>query len=227
MDAETINSLQKRMNADLYNCYGLTETSSLTTVMPACDTLRKSSSVGIPVSEVKLRVVDDDDKDVPLGTIGELWIKGPNVIQRYWNKPDETAKNLTDGWLHTGDFARIDDEGFVFIADRKKDMINRGGENIYSIEVEAAILSHPKVLEAAVVPRSHTIFGEVVHAFIVPVPEQEINEKEIIEHCRKLIADYKVPASISFLAEMPRNPGGKVIKNLLRGLVPPGDPPRL
>jgi acyl-CoA synthetase (AMP-forming)/AMP-acid ligase II len=148
------------------------------------------------------------------------------VVQSYWNKPEATSKDLAGGWLRTGDYARIDEEGFVFIVDRKKDMINRGGENVYSIEVEAAILAHPKVLEAAVVPRSHSIFGEVVHAFVVPVPGEEPAEDEIILHCKKEIADFKVPASVTFVKELPRNPGGKVLKKRLRELVPPGDPPR-
>lgn len=229
MDPETIRSVESRFNVDLYNCYGLTETSSLTTVMPACDTSRKPSSVGIAVSEVQLRVVDPSGDDVPLNTVGELLVKGPNVVGRYWNKPEATANAMVDGWLYTGDFASFDDEGYVYIADRKKDMIIRGGENIYSIEVEAALLAHPRVLEAAVVPRPHTIFGEVVHAFVVPAPGysvEDITEEEIIVHCQKHIADYKVPASVSFIEQLPRNPAGKIMKNTLRENVPPGDPPR-
>jgi len=226
MDPQTIRTLESHLSVDLYNCYGLTETSSLTTVMPACDTTRKSKAVGLPVSDVQLRVVDHEEKDVPLNSVGELLVKGPNVISSYWNKAEATAKSLSGGWLRTGDFASLDEEGYVYIADRKKDMINRGGENIYSIEVETAILSFPKVLEVAVVPRQHSIFGEVVHAFVVPVPGQEISESEIIEHCKSVIADYKVPASVSFFSEMPRNPGGKVLKRKLKEMVPPGDPPR-
>lgn len=226
MDPQTITALQQRLGVELFNAYGLTETSSLTTCMPACDTVRKGSSVGLAVSGVQLRVVDETGRDLPPNAVGELWVKGPNVVQTYWNKPEATAQNLADGWLRTGDYARIDDEGFVYIVDRKKDMINRGGENIYSIEVEGAILAHPKVLECAVVARPHSIFGEVVHAFVVPAPGQEPTEDEIIEHCRKYIAGYKVPASVSFLEELPRNPGGKVLKTQLRELVPSGDPPR-
>lgn len=226
MDPATIKALKERLGVDLFNAYGLTETSSLTTAMPPCDTVRKGASVGLAVSGVRLRVVDDDGNDLPPDTVGELWVKGPNVVISYWNKPDATARDLAGGWLHTGDYARIDDEGFVYIEDRKKDMINRGGENVYSIEVEAALLSHAKVLEAAVVPRPHSIFGEVVHAFIVPAPGESPTEDELIEHCQNTIADYKVPASVSFLEELPRNPGGKVIKNELRTMVPPGDPPR-
>ena len=226
MDPETIKALQQRLGVDLYNAYGLTETSSLTTVLPACDALRKPGSVGLPVSGVSLKVVDSAGTDQPADGVGELLIKGPNVVSSYWNKPEATQENIVDGWLHTGDYARIDDEGFVFIADRKKDMINRGGENVYSIEVETALLSHAAVLEAAVVPRPHSILGEVVHAFIVLAPGMEATEDEVIDHCRGIIADFKAPASVGFVEELPRNPGGKVIKKTLRGMVPPGDPPR-
>lgn len=211
---------------DVFQGYGLTECSSLATVMPACDAMRKGISVGLPVSGLQLRVIDDEGRDLPPDTPGELMMKGMNVVTSYWNKLDATVKDLADGWLRTGDCARIDEEGFVYIVDRIKDMICRGGENIYCLEVEAALVENPKILNAAVVPRSHSILGEVVHAFIVPVSGIELTEREVIEHCAKLIADYKVPASVSFLKEMPRNPGGKVLKRHLRELVPPGDPPR-
>jgi long-chain acyl-CoA synthetase len=226
MDPETIKGLQTRLNVDLFNAYGLTETSSIATCMPACDTWRKGASIGLPASGVEAKIVNEKGVELLPGEVGELWLKGPNVVKGYWNNPKATAENITDGWLHTGDIARMDDEGFVYIADRKKDMIIRGGENVYSIEVEAALVSHASVLEAAVVPRPHTIFGEVVHAFVVPSPGTRPTEDEIIEHCATVIADYKVPASVTFVEELPRNPGGKVIKNRLREMVPPGDPPR-
>ncbi|MBU0516718.1 MAG: long-chain fatty acid--CoA ligase [Proteobacteria bacterium] len=226
MDPETIVTLQRRLGVNLYNAYGLTETSSLTTVLPACDAVRKAGSVGLPVSGVRLRVVDDAGRDLPPDLPGELLIKGPNVVKSYWNKSEATAQNIRDDWLFTGDVARIDAEGFVYIADRKKDMIVRGGENVYSIEVESALVAHPAVLEAAVVPRPHSIFGEAVHAFVVLAPGRTADEDDVIAHCRGLIADYKAPASVSFVDELPRNPGGKVLKNTLRDMVPPGDPPR-
>ena len=226
MNSETIKALKSRLGVDLMNAYGLTETSSITTVMPGCDTERKGDSVGLAATGIQLRVVDRTDQDLGAGEVGELWIKGPNVVKSYWNKPEATRSSLGEGWLRTGDYARIDDEGFVYIVDRMKDMINRGGENIYSIEVESALLSNPKVLEAAVVPRPHTIFGEVVHAFVVPATEDEPTEQEIIQGCEGLIADYKIPASVTVLKALPRNPGGKVLKVKLRDLVPAGDPPR-
>ena len=226
MDPETIMDLQKRLGVDLYNAYGLTETSSLTTILPACDAVRKAGSVGLPVTGINLRVIDEKGVDLHSDKVGELLIKGPNVVSRYWNKPEETARDIVKGWLHTGDFARIDKEGFVSIVDRKKDMINRGGENIYSIEVESALVANTKVLEASVLPRPHSVFGEVVHAFVVLVPDATATEEEIIEHCKGLIADFKTPASVSFVDELPRNPGGKVLKTKLREEIPPGDPPR-
>jgi acyl-CoA synthetase (AMP-forming)/AMP-acid ligase II len=219
MDKETIIQLKKRLGVDLYNAYGLTECSSLCTVLPACDAVRKAPSVGLPVTGVQVKAVDSEGREVPAGDPGQLLMKGPNIVKGYYNKPEATQKGIVEGWLHTGDVARIDDEGYVFIVDRMKDMIVRGGENIYSIEVESVLSSHPKVLESAVVPEPHPIFGEVVRACVVLRPETEATQEEIIEYCRKNLADFKVPARVVFLNELPRNPGGKVIKGRLRDLV--------
>jgi long-chain acyl-CoA synthetase len=216
MDRETIVALKERLGLDLFNAYGLTESSSLTTVLPACDAVRKAPSVGLPVSGVRVKTIGADGAETPPGEAGELLIKGPNIVQGYFNKPEATQKSIVDGWLHTGDVARIDDEGYVFIVDRLKDMIVRGGENIYSIEVESVLNSHPQVLESAVVPEPHPIFGEVVRAFVVLRPETRATPEEIIEFCKRNMADYKVPAGVVFLEELPRNPGGKVVKNRLR-----------
>ncbi len=226
MDPATIMELQTRLGIKLYNIYGLTETSSLTTVLPACDSVRKAGSIGLGVSAIRLRIADERGTDLPADTVGELYIKGPNVVGGYWNKPEISARNIENGWLKSGDVARIDPEGFVWVVDRKKDMIIRGGENVYSIEVESALVTHPKVLEAAVAPRPHSIFGEVVHAFIVLKPDMTSTEDEIIDHCKGIIADYKVPASVTFVDALPRNPGGKVLKTRLREMTPPGDAPR-
>jgi acyl-CoA synthetase (AMP-forming)/AMP-acid ligase II len=218
MDRETIVALRERLGMDLYNAYGLTESSSLTTVLPACDAIRKAPSVGLPVSGVRIKAIDVLGNEVQPGVPGELLIKGPNIVKGYFNQPEVTQKALKEGWLHTGDVARIDDEGYVFIVDRMKDMIVRGGENIYSIEVESVLNSHPKVLESAVVPEPHPIFGEVVRACLVLRPETEATAEEILEYCREHLADFKVPARIIFLSELPRNPGGKVIKTQLKEL---------
>jgi acyl-CoA synthetase (AMP-forming)/AMP-acid ligase II len=218
MDKETILALKNRLGLELFNAYGLTESSSLTTVLPACDAIRKAPSVGLPVPGVRIKAVDVFGNEVQPGNPGELLIKGPNIVPGYFNQPEATQKALKGGWLHTGDVARIDDEGYVFIVDRMKDMIVRGGENIYSIEVESVLNSHPKVLESAVVPEVHPIFGEVVRACIVLRPETEATAEEIREYCRQHLADFKVPARIVFLSELPRNPGGKVIKTRLKEL---------
>ena len=218
MDRETILELKNKFGMDLYNAYGLTESSSLTTVLPACDAVRKAPSVGLPVPGIQLKSIDGENKEVPPGEPGQLLIKGPNIVRSYYNKPEATQKSIIDGWLHSGDIARIDDEGYVFIVDRMKDMIVRGGENIYSIEVESVLNSHPKVLESAVVPEPHHIFGEVVRACVVLRPETEATVEEILEYCRQHLADFKVPARVVFLSELPRNPGGKVIKGRLREL---------
>jgi long-chain acyl-CoA synthetase len=218
MDKETILALKNRLGLELFNAYGLTESSSLTTVLPACDAIRKAPSVGLPVPGVQVKAVDFLGSEVQPGEPGELLIKGPNIVSGYFNQPGATQKALKEGWLHTGDVARIDDEGYVFIVDRMKDMIVRGGENIYSIEVESVLNSHPKVLESAVVPEPHHIFGEVVRACLVLRPETEATAEEIQEYCRQHLADFKVPARILFLQELPRNPGGKVIKARLREL---------
>jgi acyl-CoA synthetase (AMP-forming)/AMP-acid ligase II len=216
MDKETILALKNRFGLELFNAYGLTESSSLTTVLPACDAIRKAPSVGLPVPGVQVKAVDFLGREVQPAEPGELLIKGPNIVQGYFNQPEATQKALKEGWLHTGDVARIDDEGYVFIVDRMKDMIVRGGENIYSIEVEAVLNSHPKVLESAVVPEAHHIFGEVVRACLVLRPGTEASAEEILEYCRQHLADFKVPARVLFLSELPRNPGGKVVKKELR-----------
>jgi long-chain acyl-CoA synthetase len=218
MDRETIVALKERLGFDLYNAYGLTESSSLTTVLPACDAVRKAPAVGLPVTGVQVKTIDATGKERPPGEAGELLIKGTNIVAGYFNQPEATRQAIVDGWLHTGDVARIDDEGYVFIVDRMKDMIVRGGENIYSIEVEAVLNAHPKVLEAAVVPEPHHIFGEVVRACVVLRPGASANAEEILDYCRQNLADFKIPARILFLTELPRNPGGKVVKNQLREL---------
>jgi acyl-CoA synthetase (AMP-forming)/AMP-acid ligase II len=148
---------------------------------------------------------------------GELWIKGPNVVKGYWNKPEATAASFTDGWLHTGDVARIDDEGFVFIVDRAKDMIIRGGENVYCSEVESAIFEHPAILDAAVVGIPDLVLGEEVGAVVQLKPGATATAEELQRHVRDRLAAFKVPVRIWFRDEdLPRNPAGKVLKRDLR-----------
>jgi long-chain acyl-CoA synthetase len=207
------------------NGYGLTETSSVTTMNNGADYVRKPDSVGPPVPVCDVAVVPEHyaghspGPELPKGpdVIGELWIKGPNVVRGYWDKPDETAASFTDGWLHSGDVARIDDEGFVYIVDRAKDMVIRGGENIYSVEVEATLFEHPAVADVAVIGVPHRVLGEEVGAVVVLRPGTSVAADELSLFVRERMAGFNAPAHIWFHSEpLPRNPQGKVLKRELR-----------
>ena len=207
------------------NGYGLTETSAAVCLNGGPDYVAKPDSCGPAVPVCELAIVPEDfDGDEPTSelprgpdVVGELWIKGPNVVRGYWNKPEATAKAFTKGWLRTGDIARIDDEGFVYIVDRAKDMIIRGGENVYSVIVEAAIFEHPDVADCAVVGVPHPTLGEEVVAVIVLRAGRVIEAEEITRHVALHLARFEVPTKIFFRsAPLPRNPQGKVLKRELR-----------
>jgi long-chain acyl-CoA synthetase len=199
------------------NGYGLTETSSLSTMNTGDDYVKKPDSVGPPVPVVTVKVVDPDGSDLPVGSVGELWIKGPNIVKGYWGKPDATAETFSDGWLHTGDVARIDDEGFVYIVDRAKDMLIRGGENIYSVEIEDVLYEHRAVSEAAIIGVSHPTLGEEPAAVIQLRPGFSVTESELQEFVRSKLAGFKVPVKVWFYdGPLPRNPAGKILKRELR-----------
>ncbi len=169
------------------NGYGLTETSSVTTMNSGADYVHKPDSVGVPVAVCDVKVVDDDGTALPTGSVGELWIKGPNVVKGYFNKPEATDASFTDGWLHSGDVARLDDEGFVFIVDRAKDMVIRGGENVYCVEVEAALFEHPAVSDAAVIGIPHQVLGEEVGA-VVHARARQVGDRGGAEGARRRAA---------------------------------------
>ncbi len=199
------------------NGYGLTETSSVTSMNSGDDYVRKPASCGPPVPVCEVRVVGPDGRDVPVGEPGELFIKGPNVVKGYWKRPEATVASFTEGWLHTGDVARVDDEGFIFIVDRAKDMVIRGGENVYSAEVEAALFEHPAVLDTAVIGVPDEVMGEEVGAVVVPRPGLSATAEELRAHVAERIASFKVPTHIWFRSDhLPRNPAGKVLKRELR-----------
>ncbi|HTT86623.1 MAG TPA: class I adenylate-forming enzyme family protein, partial [Acidimicrobiales bacterium] len=207
------------------NGYGLTETSSVTTMNVGDDYVRKPDSVGPPVPVCDVAVVPEDftgpapTAELPVGpdAVGELWIKGPNIVRGYWNDPEATAATFTRGWLHTGDIARIDEEGFVHIVDRAKDMLIRGGENVYSVEVEAALFEHPAVADCAVIGVPHPVLGEEVGAAVVLRPGTTLTAEELRRFTRERLAHFMAPTHYWFLSDpLPRNPQGKVLKRELR-----------
>jgi long-chain acyl-CoA synthetase len=173
--------------------------------------------VGVPVPICDVKLVDGDGNPVPAGGIGELCIKGPNVVRGYWNKPEETAKAFRDGYLHTGDLARIDDEGFIYILDRAKDMLIRGGENVYCVEVEDALYSHADVVDAAVIGIPHRVLGEEVGAVIQLRADSKVTSETLKAHVAERIAGFKVPVQIVIRNEpLPRNANGKILKRQLK-----------
>jgi long-chain acyl-CoA synthetase len=213
-------------NARVGNGFGLTETSSLTSFLPHEEAADHADSVGFAMPVVDLALDPSGGRDSDDG-VGELLVRGPNVVEGYWNKPQATAETFVEGWLHTGDIARIDDDGLLYIVDRKKDMINRGGENVYSIEVENVLAGAPGVGEAAVVGVPDEMMGEKVGAVIVPSAGGQLDVAAVLEHCRAHLADFKVPQYVSAREDpLPRNPGGKLLKTQLRDETDWGSPLR-
>jgi long-chain acyl-CoA synthetase len=203
--------------------YGQTELSPAATCLEARHhTLdgplaSKLRSAGRPMPGVALMIVDGDDQELPRGTVGEIVVRGPNVMKGYWNKPEATAQALRGGWMHTGDAGSMDEDGFVYIVDRLKDMIISGGENIYSAEVENAIYQHPAVAMCAVIGIPSEMWGEAVHAIVVPKEGQSVDAETIIGHCKELIANYKCPRSVEIRRQpLPISGAGKILKSELR-----------
>lgn len=203
-------------NAGLFDAFGQTEMSPTTTCLLPQDNIRKANSVGKPVLNVEARIVDENMNDVPIGEIGEIVYRGPTVMKEYYKNPEATEEAFQGGWFHSGDLVRQDDEGFIYVVDRRKDMIISGGENIYPAEVEAALHKHDAILEAAVVGIPDQEWGESVKAFIVLKKDKILSEQEVIQHCLTHLASYKKPKIVEFLDELPRNPSGKILKRVLR-----------
>lgn len=201
---------------NVQNCYGQTENSPAASSLIDQDALKKIGSVGRPLPRTEIKLVDALGEEVALGEVGEICVKGPQVMKGYLRNPEETSRTIQNGWLYSGDLGRFDEEGFLYIVDRKKDMIIRGGENIYPIEVEEVLYQVPQVLEAAVVGIPHEVYGEVPKAFVVVKGEQSLTIEEVITYCETQLAKYKVPMEVEFLTELPRNASGKVLKHTLR-----------
>jgi long-chain acyl-CoA synthetase len=179
--------------------------------------IKRLSGVGKPIAGYEIRVVDEQGRDVPVGEVGEIIASGKRVMKGYWNNPEATKEAIRDGWLHTGDLVSMDEDGYLYMGGRTKDMINRAGENIYPIEIEETLHSHPKVVESAVIGVPDEYWGEIVKALIVLKPGDEGTPEEIIEFCRERLASYKKPSIVEFVEELPKNALGKVLKNVLRG----------
>ena len=200
----------------LQQAFGMTETSPLVTSLTRDDAARKIGSSGMPALHTECRIVDEAGSDVPVGAVGELWVRGPNVTPGYWNRPEATAEAITDGWLHTGDAARQDDEGYYYIVDRWKDMYISGGENVYPAEVEDVVYQLPGVAEAAVIGVPDERWVEVGRAVVVRREGAALTEAEVVRHCAERLARYKVPKSVVFVDELPHNATGKILKRELR-----------
>ena len=200
-----------------FNAFGQTEMSSVTCVLKGVDAVRKMGSVGTPVTNVEVRIVDDDMGDVGTNEVGEIVYRGPTVLQGYWNKPEATAEAFRGGWFHSGDLVRRDEEGYIYVVDRSKDMIISGGENIYCAEVEAVIDAHPGVREVALIGVPDPKWVETPRAVIVATdPANPPDQEEIIAWCRERLASYKKPTSVVVVDQLPRNASGKILKTQLR-----------
>jgi len=211
MPVEVLHGFEQAFDCVLLEGYGLSETSPV-----ACsnhpDMERKPGSIGTPIEGVEMRVVDEDDNPVARGEVGEIVIRGHNVMKGYWQRPDATEEAMRGGWFHSGDMARIDEDGYFYIVDRKKDLIIRGGYNVYPREVEEVLYEHPKIREAAVVGVPHDEWGEEIGAAVVLHDGEELAPEEVSAYVKERIAAYKYPRVVWFLGELPKGPTGKILK---------------
>ncbi len=203
------------MGIEIHQIYGLTETCGPACVIDAENSIRKIGSTGRAFFHTNVKVVSDDGTECAPGEQGEVWVKGPHIMTEYWNRPEDTAETLVDGWLRSGDVAVTDDEGFIYIQDRIKDMIISGGENVYPAEIENVILAHPEVAEVEVIGQPSERWGESPFAVIVR-KDKQLTEADVLKYCNGKLARFKLPQGVSFVSEIPRNPSGKVLKRLLR-----------
>ncbi len=217
---ELVRRIHAEFGALPSNGWGMTETTATVTANVAEDYLNRPTSCGAPVATADLKVMDlEATVELPVGEVGELWARGPMVVKGYWNKPEATAETFVDGWVRTGDLAKLDDEGFCYIVDRAKDIIIRGGENIYSTEVENVLYAHPAVTDAALVGIPHRTLGEQPAAVVHLAPGMDASESELQDWVRRHLAAFKTPVSIRFVKEvLPRNANGKILKTELRAM---------
>jgi long-chain acyl-CoA synthetase len=215
LPVEVLKKFEERFGIPLIEGYGLSEAAPVVSLNPV-EGKRKPGSVGLPISRVEVDVVDDEGRSLKRGQPGELLVKGPSVMRGYYNRPQETEEALRQGWLYTGDFARMDEEGYIYIVDRKKDMINVRGLNVYPREVEEVLYSHSAIVEAAVVGIEDEMKEEVPQAFLTLKEGISVSKKEIIKYCQERLASYKVPHRIEFRNQLPKTSTGKILKRALR-----------
>jgi long-chain acyl-CoA synthetase len=206
---------KERFGAPLYDLWGQTEGTPITSYDPAIDAEGRPDSCGRPLAGCKVRIVDDSGNDLPAETVGEVLLAGPNVMLEYYKNPAATADTLRDGWIYTGDLGRLDADGYLYIVGRKRDMIIRGGANIYPVEIEDALYTHPSILECAVIGIPDELYGERVKAFVVLKAGQSAASEELRQHCKQRLAEYKVPSDVEFIDELPKGPTGKILKRVL------------
>src|SRR5580658_6639913 len=217
LPVEVLRGFEEAFGCAVLEGYGLSETSPVASFNhPGRE--RKPGSIGTPIRDVQMRVVDDDDHEVPQGEVGEIVIRGPNVMKGYWQRPEATAEALADGWFHTGDLARVDEDGYFYIVDRKKDLIIRGGYNVYPREIEEVLYEHPAVAEVAVVGVPHDELGEEVGAAVALKEGSEVTPEELREHVKSQVAAYKYPRLVWLVQDLPKGPTGKILK---REIEPP------
>jgi long-chain acyl-CoA synthetase len=211
MPVEILRSCEERFDCKILEGYGLSETCGIASFNRP-DRERKAGSIGIPVPGVDMKVVDDDGNEVAQGEVGEILIRGPVVMKGYWNRPDATADTLSDGWMRTGDMARVDEDGYFFVVDRKKEMIIRGGFNVYPRELEEVLYEHPAVREAAVVGLPHDTLGEEVGAAVALKAGDSVEPDELRAYMKERVAAYKYPRVVWIVDELPKGPTGKILK---------------
>lgn len=214
MPGEVARRWKERFGLTVVEGYGLTETTPFSTYNH--EFRHKEGSVGTAVMNVEIRIADPEGNEVPRKDLGEIWIKGPNVMKEYYRKPEATAEAVVNGWLRSGDIGYMDEEGYVFIVDRLKDMIDSAGLKVWPREVEEILYAHPNVRECAVIGVPHPVFGESVKALVALRQPGKTTAEELIAHCKAHLADYKAPRIVEFLDELPKNPTGKILKRELR-----------
>jgi len=214
LDLNIYHEFQKKFGLHIYEGYGLTEAAPVVSFNPM-DYRSKAGSVGLPLPGIEVRIVDENDQELTPGNEGEILVKGRNVMKGYLNRPEATKEILKDDFLYTGDIGKIDDDGYIFILDRKGDLIIKGGFNVYPKEIEQVLSYHPKVNEVAVIGVPDLMQGEEVKAYISLKPGKRLSKKEVFEYCKEHLANYKCPKYLTFLRSLPKSSSGKILKRKL------------